>query len=294
MLWLSHGKELIMKAAVTLTSSESKRLIAKAVVSLNEVKKAMKNAYLLLSDGTTNAFVAQELLGDKKIEAGKCTIGISTNGLLCVNNVRNRESYANVFYKGIPLQGKSFAEALADYHPDTVIIKGANAIDVNGNVGIITTGFDGGSIPRIIGPATSKGLTIITPVGLEKLIPSVSEAAKAFNGSKNIDISMGASGGMFCLTNTTIITEIEAAKILFQVEAVLIAKGGVGGNEGSVTLILEGKEEQVREMVNFLDKSVKGEPPVTGIRGDCEFCRYHDCLYCGKKENELPSWMQTK
>ena len=50
-----------MRAVVTLTPSESKRLIAKAVVRMPEVRKAWENAYLLLSDGTTNAFIAQEL-----------------------------------------------------------------------------------------------------------------------------------------------------------------------------------------------------------------------------------------
>lgn len=30
--------------------------------------------------GTTNAFIAQELLGDKSIEPGLCTVGNSTDG----------------------------------------------------------------------------------------------------------------------------------------------------------------------------------------------------------------------
>lgn len=281
-----------MKAVATLTSSESRRFIAKAVVRMQEVRNAWQNAYLLLADGTTNAFIAQEILQDKSIRPETSTIGVSAHGLLCVNSPKTRRSYANVYYKGTPVPGRSFAEALADYHGDTVVIKGANAIDPQGFVGIITTGFDGGTIPRVIGPVSSKGLTMITPVGLEKLVPSVVDAGKAFNGAKNIDISMGASGGMFCLCNTMVVTEITAAKILFNVAATLVCSGGVGGNEGSVTLVFEGEESDILSLVEFLETQVKGEPPISGNRSDCESCRYECCRYQGKKTDELPGWMK--
>lgn len=57
-----------MKTVFTLTSAESRRLIAKAVVAMPEFKKAWESAYLLLAGGTTNAFIAQELLGRDGIE----------------------------------------------------------------------------------------------------------------------------------------------------------------------------------------------------------------------------------
>lgn len=283
-----------MKAVVTLTSSESRRLIAKGVIEMEAVKAAWESAYLLLADGVTNAFIAQELLNDKSIPPERCSIGLSTDGLLCVTPPANRQSYPSVYYKGEAVRGRSFAEALSDYHPDTVIIKGANAIDPDGFVGIITTGFDGGTIPRIIGPASSKGLTIITPVGLEKLVPSVPKAAKALGGARHIDISMGADGGMYCLCNTEVVTEIEAIKILFNADATLVCCGGVGGNQGSVTLAVDGEKENIEAFVAFLEDQVKGEPPIPGNRGNCEFCRYRSCRYCGKKEEELPHWLRRK
>ena len=173
-----------MKAVFTLTSSESRRLIAKAVVSMPEVQKAWKEAYLLLAGGTTNAFIAQELMNDRTIEPGLCTAGISTDGLLCVTDPGSRKSYPNVFLKGEP-QDKTLTEGLNDFNPATVVIKGANAVDMQGYVGVITAGFDGGTIPRIIGTVTSKGLLMITPVGLEKLVPSVREAALALGGASS-------------------------------------------------------------------------------------------------------------
>lgn len=279
-----------MKTVFTLTSSESRRLIAKAVIEMPEVKAAWEKAYLLLAGGTTNAFIAQELLDDKTIEPGLCTVGLSTDGLLCVTSPDSRKSFPNVFLEGGAVD-KTLAEALADYHKETVVIKGANAFDLNGNVGVVTAGFDGGTIPRIIGPVTSKGLTYITPVGLEKLVPSVSAASEAV-GASHIDISMGADFGMYCLPNTKIVNEITAIEILFGLSATLICCGGIGGNEGAVTLAVDGDETPIKALVSYLESEIKGEPAVKGNKGVCETCRYRNCRYYGMTTEQLPAWMK--
>lgn len=280
-----------MKTLFTLTSAESRRLIAKAVVQMPEFKTAWEQAYVLLAGGTTNAFIAQEMLGRDGIEPARCTVGLSTDGLLCVTAPDSRKSFPNVFYCGEAVD-KTLAEALNDFHAQTVVIKGANAVDPDGNIGIITSGFDGGTVPRIIGPVTSKGLKFITPVGLEKLVPSVPKAAKAIGGATHIDISMGADPGMYCLSNTTVVTEIEAIKMMFGCDAALVCCGGVGGNEGAVTLAVDGEEANIRALVEYLEHSVKGEPPVKGNKGICETCRYKHCRYNGLKADQLPAWMK--
>jgi len=282
-----------MTTIFTLTSAETCRLIAKAVAAMPEVKTAWEKAYLLLAGGTTNAFIAQELLDDMSIEPGLCTVGISTDGLLCVTAPDSRKSFPNVFYKG-EVSEKTLVEALSDFHAETVVIKGANAVDPQGNIGIITSGFDGGTVPRIIGPVTSKGLKFITPVGLEKLVPSVPVAAKALGGATHIDVSVGADPGMYCLSTTTVITEIEAIKMLFNADATLVCCGGVGGNEGAVTLAVDGEEADITALIAFLEEKIKGEPAVKGNKGVCETCRYKFCRYNGKKPEELPAWMKKK
>jgi hypothetical protein len=283
----------MIKTVFTLTSAESRRLIAKAVVQMPAFQTAWKKAYVLLAGGTTNAFIAQELLGKEGIEPALCTVGLSTDGLLCVTAPDSRKSFPNVFYQGKAVD-KTLAEALSDFHAETVVIKGANAVDPQGNIGIITSGFDGGTVPRIIGPVTSKGLTLITPVGLEKLVPSVPASAKAIGGATHIDISMGADPGMYCLSTTTVVTEIQAIKQMFDCDATLVCCGGVGGNEGAVTLAVDGEEEKVKALVEYLEENVKGEPPVKGNKGVCETCRYQFCRYNGKKPEELPQWMKKK
>ena len=280
-----------MKAVFTLTSAESRRLIAKGVVAMPEFKAAWENAYVILAGGTTNAYIAQELLGKQGISPEKCTVGISTTGVLCVTHPDSREMFPSIYKKGVPMPEMGIQDALNDYSVQTVIIKGANAIDPKGNVGIITSGFDGGTIPRVIGTMTSCGLTMINPVGLEKLVADVPTACRAV-GAKRMGLSLGADFGMYCLSTTTPVTEIEALDILFGVKATHVASGGVGGNEGAVIIAIDGEDAAVKACVDFLEANVKGEPAVPGNKGVCETCNYRSCRYCGMKAEELPAWLK--
>lgn len=280
-----------MKAVFTLKSAESRRLLAKAVLAMPEVKVALNSANVILAGGTTNAFIAQELLGKEGISPELCTVGVSTDGLVCVTDPDSRKMFPVVYKKGVPMPDMTIRDALNDFSIDSVVIKGANAVDPDGNVGVITSGFDGGTIPVVLGTVTSTGLKMITPVGLEKLVPSVKEACKAV-GARRIDISLGADFGMYHLATTEVVTEIEALDILFGLKATLVAAGGIGGNEGAVLLSVDGDEDKVKACVEFIENEVKGEPPVPGNKGTCETCRYRRCRYCGKKAEELPAWLR--
>ena len=283
-----------MRILFTLTSAESRRLIAKAVVQMPAFKTAWEKAYVLLAGGTSNAFIAQELTDQEEIEPSACTVGISTDGVLCVTDPDSRKMFPNVFFKGKAQPDKTLTDGLNDFYPETVLIKGANAVDMEGYVGVITSGFDGGTIPRVIGTVTSKGLTYIAPVGLEKRVPSVRDSARALGGASHIDISMGADPGMYCLGNAVVVTEIQAVKILFDCNATLVCGGGVGGNEGAVTLVADGEEENIKALASFLEAQIKGEPPIKGNKGVCQTCRYRFCRDCGKKSEELPDWMKKR
>ncbi|HEX9006536.1 MAG TPA: hypothetical protein VF889_04540 [Bacteroidota bacterium] len=276
-----------MKALFALTPAESKRLIAKAVVRMPQMQAALEKAYVILGGGTTNAFIAEELLG-KRIEAARFTAGICTNGLMCVTPPADRVPFPVILHKGNVVQ-KTIREALDDFHKETVVIKGANAVDLEGNVGVITAGFDGGTVPQIIGTVTSQGLTLIAPVGLEKLVPSVKESSN-LTGAKTFDYCLGADFGMFCLVNAKVVTEIEALRILFGVEAKMVASGGVGGSEGAVVLAVNGDDSAVRATTALVE-AIKGEQPVKGLKAVCEKCRYA-CRFAGTKEADLPAWVR--
>ena len=71
-----------MKAAFTLIPSESRRLIAKGVAQMEEMKFANEKGYVIVNGGTTNGYVAQELLGASDPKPEKFTAGTNTHRLL--------------------------------------------------------------------------------------------------------------------------------------------------------------------------------------------------------------------
>jgi hypothetical protein len=276
-----------MKAAFTLIPVESRRLIAKAVAQMEEVKAAQQRAYIILPGGTTNGYIAQELLGMTDLEPQKFTAGTNSHRVLCVTDASNWH-FPIILYKGQRCS-KTMPEAIEDFHLETVIIKGANAIDPEGNIGVITAGFDGGTIAATYGPVTSQGLKYVFPVGLEKMVGSVKTAA-SWTGAKTMDYTMGADFGMYCLTNGTIVTEIEALHILAGVEARHIASGGIGESAGAVVLVIKGEEASVKKAISIVE-SIKGEPLLPGFKGNCELCGYA-CRFAGTSNNDLPIWLR--
>lgn len=89
-----------MKAAFTLIPVESRRLIAKPVVQMEETRIARQRAYIILNGGTTNGYIAQELLGKKDLEPQKFTAGTNTHRLLCVTDGDKRTPFPIILYKG--------------------------------------------------------------------------------------------------------------------------------------------------------------------------------------------------
>ena len=275
-----------MKATFALTPAESKRLLAKAVVQMEEVKLANEKGYVVIAGGTTNGFVAQEMLG-LDIEQQRFTAGIVSRGVFCVTPEDQRAQIGVVVHQG-KIMDMTMKEAFEDFHPETVVIKGGNAVDPDGNVGVISAGFDGGTVGNSIGYLTSTGMKYVAPVGLEKMVASVKEAA-IWTGAKTFDYSMGADYGMFCIVNAIVVTEIQALKILADVKAVHVASGGVGGSEGAVILVISGEEANIEQAMRIVE-SIKGEPPVMPLNQDCKLCPYN-CVFQGKEAPGLPTWL---
>lgn len=277
-----------MKAAFTLIPSESRRLIARGVAAMKETRASRERGYTIICGGTTNGYVAQEILGVADIAPQKYTAGTICNRVLCTTDADKRTPFPIILYKGQRVE-KTIPQALNDFHIETVIIKGANAIDASGKAGIISSGFDGGTMGATLGTAVSQGLKYIVPVGLEKLVPSVEESC-AWAGAKTLDYSMGADFGMFMVPNAVVITELEALKILADVNARHVASGGIGDCAGAVVIIAEGPEAAVKKAISIVE-AIKGEPALPDFKGTCRTCRYK-CIYAGKDESALPEWMK--
>ena len=161
-------------------------------------------------------------------------------------------------------------EVLENFDQDSVFIKGANAVDPEGNVGVYVAHPSGGTIGFAYGILSARGCPIIAPVGLEKLVPSVKEAASHL-GQKTLYYSMGIRIGMIPMMNARVVTEIDAFRILFDVHAVYAGGGGFGGSEGSVVMVVEGEKDRIDRAIDLIE-SIKGEPPLQPRKSLCETC----------------------
>lgn len=275
-----------MQALFTLTPSESKRLIGKAVAAMPEVQQAKKKGYLLVGRGSTNAFVLEELL-KKKMDKERYTAGQVIKGVFCVLAAGLRTKPVTL-YKGkvLEVEPGTVIDKLA---PGDIMLKGANAIDPFGNVGVVMASPAGGTMGQFYMPLKAQGLTSIYPVGLEKLVPSVEDAAR-YGGRLALGRTIGTRVGMVCVPDANVVTEIEAIDILFGIDAVHYASGGWGGAEGAVALIVEGEEKQVKKCVDFMEK-IKGEPPLPGVKGACKDCDA-PCSFRGKDLKDLPAYLR--
>lgn len=256
-----------MKSVFTLTSSESKRLLAKAVVLLPEVQNAMEKGMVIIGGGTTNAFVLEELTGEK-VDKARYTAGIITRGRQCLTPEKERIAPV-VLVKG-EKSPMSWMEAVEKMEAGDVFIKGGNAIDNNGVVGVLLANPVGGTIGKALPIIVARGSHLILPVGLEKMVPDVNLAANV-SGIKTFDKSIGMRVGLMPVTYGLPVTEIEALEILADVDAYCIAAGGVGGSEGSVVMAVEGEDQEVEKIMELV-KSIKGEPPVGALKQKCSEC----------------------
>lgn len=249
-----------MLAEVVLTPSESKRLIGKAVASMEVVKEALKSGLIIIIKGTTNSYVAEEIL-EKPIEKERYGRGVVVPGSL--SYVPDEESIPDVIIeKGKVRKDLSLEEAVRILKTGDVLMKGANALDPDGVTGVFLARApitDGGTIGRSIGTVVGRGVNFIIPVSLEKLIPvPVREVVTQLN-DKEVNLAMGLTVNVMP-TMGKVVTEIEAFKILTGVEAVNIGAGGVGGAEGTRVFLIKGDEEAVKKAFNLV-QSIKGEPP---------------------------------
>jgi hypothetical protein len=245
----------------TLIPSESKQLIAKAVVELPEVQFALKHGRIVIGLGSTNGYIVQELLG-KKVDAEHHVAGWITNGEL-QTQARELRPKGTILIEGKSVDTKA-EDVIQEFTASDVLIKGANALDVSGVAGVLMASEVGGTIGKVMGILAARGAHLIIPVGLEKLIPSVDTAVEML-GIGRIDDALGKKVGMMPLTFGRVITELDALDILFGVKAVHVASGGILGSEGAVTIAIEGDAKPVDKALDLI-RIIKGDETIAQRR----------------------------
>ena len=292
-----------MRALVTLTVAESKKLLAKATMKHPAVVKALADHTIVLGDGTTNAYVLMEMKGET-IDPGTFVSGIICPEGPCVSGVARKAgvSSCKIFIKGSERADLDLEDILKDLGADDVFIKGANALDPDGRVGVIVGHAECGhaGVGRLWTRTVSQGIPVVMPVGLEKRIPcSVYEAASKV-GIKTVQYSTGEHFGLFIPHgNVIVITEIEAIRDLTGAEATVVSAGGVNGAEGALVFSIDGTKEQIDRVVELVDQ-VKGVPPIEVPRGVCiptpgyTGCYASQCFWKRVPNSKRPDWKKRK
>ncbi|RJQ56408.1 MAG: hypothetical protein C4530_14795 [Desulfobacteraceae bacterium] len=261
----------IVQGGAILTVADSKRLIAKAVGQMPIVKNALANGMVIIIKGTTNAYVAEEITGQKVSHAAYVTGRIEPEkGAKILPDVNPVEHI--ILEKG-KVVDISLADAAKKMKAGDVVIKGANALDYKNKIAAVNILHPAGGTTGITMPfIVARKAYLVIPVGLEKLVAGdvVDLTMKMREPMETLPAPSGHSSAKFpgdilpsmWLLTGEIVTELEAINILTGATAFQSSAGGVSGAEGGVWLVFRGTRDQVKKAME-LAHSVQGEPPYT-------------------------------
>jgi hypothetical protein len=278
-----------MLAQVVLTPTESKKLIAKAIAKLDVVKQAAAEGLIVLHPSSSTYFIFEEIAGVKP-KTNHWVCGVVTPRGMCVEmamalggNTPKGTEYDPGKLGGLWAlkNGKVIAEnttgaLMEKMTAKDVYIKGVNALDIQGNVGILCG--ERGALGIIFSAWKKKRFNLVFPVGLEKLIPgSILEAAKEARQAK-YNYGMGLPAGLYPCPKGITMTEVAAISLLSGATAVPIAAGGLGGAEGAITLVIKGTDKQVKKAIKYIEQSKGARLPALRL-SNCTGCPVPHCRF---------------
>ncbi|GAB6075013.1 hypothetical protein [Nautilia lithotrophica] len=222
-----------MQAQILLTVNGAKHLIAKALIEYLDFNKRVYIAY-----GSTNNYLLYHLeIKTDSLYAAGCNVNAK------FNVTTNRDNII-ILQNGMLVDIEDF-----DINENDVFIKGANALWYESGqkyAAVAAADPNGGTYGNFYVKAVCRGSEIIIPVGHEKLIPYFVET------SQNVDFATGSKIAMLKFFKGQVFTEIEAFKILFNLDAKVILAGGLEDSKGAVGFLVEG--EKVKEAIDFSEK----------------------------------------
>lgn len=255
-----------MKQFVT-TPSAGKRLIAKALASNPVILNVLKKGTLVIVAGTTNGYVAEEVLksmGTKDFSRKRFFRGVILPPSGTVNSegrLLDESKFPGdvVIIDGVWQKNKTIYDVVETLQEGDVILKGANAIDLQRKqAAVLIGGPKAGTIALTLQAVAGRRVKLIIPVGLEKRVN-----ADLYTLAERLN-SPDASGYRLLPVPGQVFTEIEAMKQLTGADVEIVAAGGVCGAEGSCLLAVTGTEDQ-EKAAQDLWASVAFEPLFDGL-----------------------------
>lgn len=227
-----------------LTPIQGKNLIAKAVVSLPQVRKAVLEHTVAIVAGTTNAPVAYELLRLIGQNDGFDSSGFY-RGVTVPSRVSPQGEFGGdvIIRQGKWLKGSTIFDIADSLTKDDMIFKGGNAVNLEDHeAGVLLGNPAVGTAQPILTAVYGRRVKLYIPIGLEKRISErISKIAALVNLPNGTGLRLLPLPG-------EVITELEAIKILTGVKASLIAGGGILGAEGGCYYLAEGEKASLGDL----------------------------------------------
>ena len=239
-----------------VTTSMGKRLIGMAMVHHPDIKEALEKGTLVVIAGSTNGYVAEEILKSLGLAEGFSRKGFRRGITVAPRAKAGRADFPGdvIISDGRWQKGKTINDVADDLKSGDVVLKGANAFDGRGQAAVQIGATTGGTILETIPAVVGRRVRLIVPVGLEKrVLEDVNVLASRCNAPS-------ASGPRLLPMPGKIFTELDAISLMTGAEACLIAAGGIYGAEGAAYLGITGGEAQLQAATELI-RSVVGEPP---------------------------------
>jgi hypothetical protein len=253
------------RALVTLTSEESKRLIAKGIAAFPIVQKARESGIIGLCICSSARYVAEELVRKHLPPSAPYICGfVSRHGLNAVSDDEGGKQLVLVHGEAVWLDWpkENITKYIKSMNAHDVIIKSGNILDPNRKVGTLVGESNGGEYGKYLPYILARGITLIVPMTLNKsVIYPLDEIVLEMGITKiSPNRTHGQPCGMLPMPGL-VVTECDALVTLTGVRALPVAMGGIGDGQGTVTLLLIGQEKGVENAWNLIE-SIKGEPPL--------------------------------
>ncbi len=245
-----------------VTPAAGKRLIALAMAAHPAVRAAVRSGTVVIVAGTTNGYVAEELLKElgqpAAVDRGRFFRGITLPpGRPAAETGRLPDTSGFpgdvVLVNGEWRQGATIFDVAGDLREGDVVLKGANAVELSARRAAVLIGDPkGGTAAMALQAVIGRRVRLIVPVGLEKRVADDLDKLAALMNAP------GAHGPRLFPLPGEVVTELEALTLLTGATARLVAGGGVCGAEGSVWIAVSGSPEQEAAAQELL-KTVAGE-----------------------------------
>jgi len=233
-----------------------KRLIGKGMAQHPDIKHVLEKGALVIVAGTTNGYVAEEILTALGQVEGFSRVGFRRGVTVAQGAKLAKVGLAGdvIIVDGQWQPGKTIFDVADNLKSGDIVLKGANAFDPYGQAAVQIGHPQGGTVMQVIPAVIGRRVRLIVPAGLEK---RVFEDINVLTARANAPDTQGPRlmplpGELF--------TEFDAIQILTGAEACLLAAGGIYGAEGSAWLGISGTEKQI-QAVGDLIECIANEPP---------------------------------